>query len=434
VGRNLRGWIVVCLTIWVTCLASAQEVLNAIAGRQIVTTNNFISAKFSAARLHTGEVSCEISVDIHTADLKGIVADDPTKVESWWILKGSQDSSGVIHPYQRAQAHHAGSLQVANNGDLVKLHFDADQFGLHNGDHLVVLLTAFRIGRTGSEDIVLNERGLNLNVVIAAPIQTVILGGFAVAPNEGLENGQTQNALHASLTIDDPYLARMGGETHLHLLLDNLISTASTDSLAYLSGALYVEKIKFMKDALPTMPLSPFAGILASESLQNQSWSSGFLANVRLRGTQFGSGKSFNAAHDAMLIFTPIEYQDWYHRSYNVDPYLQRPDLLLSSARVRWEPIYLFSQKEVPNIDRDYSLHLSGAVWYFFQRQIADGISSAPVASRIDLELQIPFVKLRVQKRLNFPARLSIAVGNGAVPSNGYISSSSFNLGIKGSF
>ncbi|MDR3688970.1 MAG: hypothetical protein P4L46_06290, partial [Fimbriimonas sp.] len=104
------------------------------------------------------------------------------------------------------------------------------------------------------------------------------------------------------------------------------------------------------------------------------------------------------------------------------------------SANILWEPIFLGSSKDVPDINSDYSLHLGGNLWYFPDRGSAPGVETRRFDSRADIELQIPLVKLRLQKRIPIPMRLTVAFGTGAVPSDGYVHATTLNFGVKATF
>ena len=416
-----------------SCMAIQVNPLT-IKGRPIVTVSGVLSAHFNARRMKDGKELSQVVVTLNRSNLNQIDLDDVTDGGSWWLWKGTQDSSGNVKPATKAIPDHPIKVAKSKTGDTITLDIDAQIMGLANGDSLLVFLTAKSQDPTDSQPIAITERGLSMTVSRPPAIDSITVTGLAFVPNEQLENGTSELVVHSTLTYDRPDLHANLDWTRLHFYSTNVLSTAATDESAYFSGTLLAEKIRRLDDIFQTIPLSPFVRLDSSESFQNQSASIGIVGKVRLRGTRFGMGEDIDSSRDAMLYLIPIQFQDRFHRSGYVAPWDTRANILVSSANFLWEPIFLWSPRQVPDINKDYSLHLSGNIWYFPDRDSAPGVEVKRFESRADVEIQIPFVKLRIQKPIPIPLRLTVAIGTGAVPSNGYVQTTSVSLGVKTSF
>ncbi len=412
----------------------AQRSSLMIRNRHVTTVKGLFTAKFVGKRSHDGKEQSQIIVTLSRADLPEFETTDPASPDSWWLWKGSQNRDGVVHPYPDALPDHPTSVSAPKVGNDFVLNVDANQLGLHEGDGLLVMWAGKRRSIRIDDPVVLNEQGLNLHVNRPAPVETFAIGGISVAPHEQLEDGSSKFVVHATLNYDKPDVNAGLIGARLHFVSINVLSTAKTDKSAYFSAILLAEKVRKLDDVFVTVPLSPFVKLDSSESFNNQSWSVGIVSKVRVRGTRFGMGESVNASRDASLYLVPLQFQDRYRREGPIPDWDTRSNVLVSSATLMWEPIFLWTAKDVPDIDKDYSLHFGGNLWYFPDRSSAPGIGAKRTESRADVELQIPFSKIGLQKRIPFPVRLSVAFGTGAVPSSGYLRTTTINFGVKAAF
>jgi len=429
-----RVWILFSAFAMVASLACAQDSAASLKGRPILNVDGLFSATHRGIRRVSGEEVCQVVITVDQCDLTGILPENVAEADSWWLWRGSQDPDGAIHPKERALPHHPIHASLAKNKAVV-LDVDPVSMGLHNGDRLLVFLQAERVATDGVEQIVLNDRGLNLTVIRPKEANSYQLRGFSYSPDEELEDGRSVPAVHFGASLDVPNVSvNSYNSVRYHLAVDGLASTAPTDLGANTSATVYVEKLPALDRLSTNLHLAPFVGLESSESLNDQAWIIGIQAITRIRGTEFGAGTAFNSVRDAMLVIDPIEYQDWYRRTELNDILLIHPDFLVTLATVRWEPIFLFSRKEVPDIDEDYSLHLGAAGWYFLKTELQTGRGQMHTVGRFDIELQVPFVHLGLQKLIPFKARLTLAIGSGAVPGDGYVSVTSYSIGVKTSF
>ena len=424
----------VVVVLGMNCCAAAQGGVVALGKRPILNFDKVFIATHDGPRRYSYREVSQIDVTMLVSDLLDIQLADVREADSWWIWKGRQDASGVIKPDLNALPLHPIHAAVLKNKHIL-LDLDPDRQGLKNGDHILLFLSGLRDNASGSKRVVVNQRGLNLTVVRREPTDSSTAGGLAYAPNEERENGMTQAAVHAEVLFDAPNVGRLPpGEPRFHVVVDSLLSTLPTDNSANISATVFAERLPAVDGLFKTFKLSPFAGFESSESFQNQAWSTGLQATVRIRGTAFGTGSIFNSVRDACLVFVPIEYQDWFRTSTADDLLYLHPDILLTSAVVRWEPIFLFSRREVPDVETDCSLHLGLGMWRFLTRASEPGPAPRATVSRFDIELQIPLEKLGIQRWVPFRARLTLDYGTGAVPENGYLSTASFSIGFKTSF
>ena len=432
--KAVRLWMVVLVLVGTECYAGAQSGVVSLKGRPILNFGKVFTATHDGPRRYSYREVSQIDVMMLVSDLQDVQLSDVRDADSWWIWKGSQDASGVIKPDLNALPLHPIHAAISKNKHIL-LDLDPDRQGLKNGDHLMLFLSGLRDNASGSERVVVNQRGLNLTVVRREPTDSSTAGGVAYAPKEERENGMTQAAVHAEVLFDAPNVGGLPiGEPRFHVVVDSLLSTLPTDLSANISATVYAERLPAVDGLFKTFRLSPFAGFESSESFQNQAWSTGLQATVRIRGTAFGTGTIFNSVRDACLVFVPIEYQDWFRTSTADDLLYLHPDILLTSAVVRWEPIFLFSHREVPDVETDYSLHLGLGMWRLLTRASEPGPAPSETVARFDIELQIPLEKLGIQRWLPIKARLALDYGAGAVPEDGYLSTASFSVGFKTSF
>lgn|GEM_PF-1774416 len=403
-------------------------------GKRIVTAKGLYSAKYVGRRKHDGREESEVIVTVNRTELNDIVMSNPADADSWWVWKAAQNGAGFVTPAEKALPDHPVHVSASRSGNDYVLSIDPNLMGLKDGDPLIVLVAGSRHTVAMDEPVVLNEQGLNLKAVRPPAVEALAVGGLSLAPNEQMEDGTRRFALHASLNYDKPEVNGGPIGARLHFISQNVLSTANTDKSAYFSGMLLAEKIRVLDDIFHTIPLAPFVRADASESFGNESWSVGIAAKIRLRGTRFGMGETIDSSRDAVLYLVPLQFQDRFRRTSGIPAWDTKANVLVSSATLLWEPIFLGSSKDVPDIDKDYSLHIGGNVWYFPDRGTAPGTEAKKVESRADIELQIPFEKLHLQKRIPIPMRLSVALGTGAVPSNGYEKTTSITVGVKTTF
>ena len=431
----MLGKIILTATLIATFATSfGQRTPITIRNKHVTTVKGLFTAKFVGKRSHDGKELSQVIVTLTRANLPEFETAEPASADSWWLWKGSQDRDGVVHPYPDALPDHPTSVSAPKVGNDFVLSVDANQLGLQEGDSLLVMWAGTRRSIRIDEPVVLNEQGLNLHVNRPNPVETFAVGGISVAPHEQLEDGSSKFVVHASLTYDKPDVNGGLIGAQLHFVSINVLSTSRTDKSAYFSGTLLAEKVRKLDDIFVTIPLSPFVKLDSSESFNSQSWSVGIVSHVRVRGTRFGMGESVNSFRDANLYLVPIQFQDRYRRVGPIPDWDTRSNVLVSSANLIWEPIFLWTSKDVPDIDKDYSLHLGGNFWYFPDRSSAPGVGAKRTESRGDVELQIPFSKFGLQKRIPIPLRLSVAFGSGAVPSSGYLHATTINFGVKAAF
>ncbi|MDR3689249.1 MAG: hypothetical protein P4L46_07720, partial [Fimbriimonas sp.] len=372
----VRHLLSVLLLVVAAAAFGRQDGLQMVRGKEVVTVHGVFNAHYIGKRTREGKESSQVVVSLTRSELRGYDLSDPKDAGNWWLLKGAQNNQGTLSPYPKALPNHPAKVSTTKTVDVYTLDVDPQALGLVDGDSLLVFIAARRSGALDNEAVVLNEMGLNMVVTRPAETDSITVGGLSVAPNAQLENGSTAFVVHATLTYDQPDVRAQLGWARLHFISTNVLSTQTEDENAYFSGMLLAEKIKQLEQLLPSFPLSPFVRMDTSESFHNQSANFGVIGKVRLRGTRFGMGDTFDSVKDAMLYFVPIQFQDRYHRTGYIAPWDTRANILVSSANILWEPIFLGSSKDVPDINSDYSLHLGGNLWYFPDRGSAPGVET----------------------------------------------------------
>ena len=428
------GRILLLLSVLTVAGSSYGQRSPLVRNKRVVTVKGLYTARYIGRRRHDGKEQSEIIVSVNRTEVNNYAMANPADADTWWIWKGTQNPAGLITPAEKALPDHPVHVSASKTGNDYALTIDPNLMGLKDGDPVLVLAAGSQHSVAMDDSVVLNEQGLNLKAIRPPVVDALAVGGLSLAPNEQLEDGSHRFAVHASLNYDKPNIHAGPLGANLHFISQNVLSTANTDKSAYFSGLLLAEKIRILDDIFRTVPLAPFIRADASESFGNESWSVGIAAKIRLRGTRFGMGDTIDSSRDAVLYLVPIQFQDRFRRTSGIPAWDTKANVLVSSATLVWEPIFLGSSKDVPDIDKDYSLHIGGNVWYFPDRGTAPGIDPKKVESRADIELQIPFEKLHLQQRIPIPMRLSVALGTGAVPSNGYEKTTSITVGVKTTF